>query len=220
MVLVEDHALFSQSLLLVLRAEGATVHAVDPLEPDVVLAQCSGHRAQLVLLDLDLGKITGDGVALVAPLVAIGAQVIVLTGSTDEARLGSCLEAGAIGVIAKTSPLDALLDQLRRASRGQDIMPVQRRHDLVLQARLQRDECRRLMLGFDALTEREGEVLAALVRGSQVDDVTRELFVTETTARTHVRAILRKLDVRSQLGAVARAHDAGWKLPAQRQPQH
>ena len=43
--------------------------------------------------------------------------------------------------------------------------------------------------------------------------MTREFFVTETTVRTHVRAILHKLNVRSQLAAVAYAHDAGWRSP-------
>jgi DNA-binding NarL/FixJ family response regulator len=134
----------------------------------------------------------------------------VLTGSTDGARLGACLEAGAAAVIAKTVDLDVLVEQVRLAAQGERVMPAQRRLDLLLESRCARALRRRQLAPFESLTERERDVLAELLRGCQVDDIGRQLFVSEATVRTHVRGILLKLDVRSQLAAVARARDAGW----------
>ncbi|MGH8890743.1 MAG: response regulator transcription factor, partial [Acidothermaceae bacterium] len=72
----------------------------------------------------------------------------------------------------------------------------------------------RQLAPFDALTARERDVLAELIHGRQVNEISRLLFVSEATVRTHVRAILLKLDVTSQLAAVAQATEAGWNRAA------
>jgi DNA-binding NarL/FixJ family response regulator len=210
---VEDHALLAQSLRASLAAEGADVHAVELADVegiDRAVLDCLRRGPHLVLLDLDLGA-AGDGRAMIAPLVAAGSRVVVLTGSSDRARLGECLEAGAIGVVEKTEDLDFLVDQLQRAGAGQPTLSAQHRLDLVNESRRQRAARHRLLARFDALTERESDVLGALLQGRQVEEISRELFVSTATVRTHVRAILQKVEVRSQLAAVARAREAGWE---------
>jgi DNA-binding NarL/FixJ family response regulator len=208
--LVEDHALLAQSLRLTLSAEGSDVRAVELTRLGEIIEASLQHRPDVVLLDLDLGAAIGDGSVLIAPLVAAGVRVVVLTGSTDEPRLGACLEAGAIGVISKAEDLDFLVDRLRLAVRGEKLLPAQRRFDLLLENRRDRAERTRLLAPFETLTERECDVLAELIQGRQVDEISHVLFVSEATVRTHVRGILLKLDVRSQLAAVARAREAGW----------
>ncbi len=222
-VIVEDHRLLALSLRLALTAEGADVHAVDLRDrggADDVVDDCLHRRPDVVLLDLDLGE-AGDGAAMIAPLAAAGVRVVVVTGSTDRARLGECLEAGAVGLIEKVEDLDRLVDQVRLAAVGEPLVPAQRRLDLLTECRRQRAARHRQLAPFEALTGRECEVLAALVRGRRVDEVGHELHVGEATARTHVRAILRKLGVKSQLAAVARAREAGWqeKEPARPAPR-
>jgi len=209
--LVEDHALLAQSLRLSLAAEGADVRAVELTNADAVVEACLQHRPHVVLLDLDLGGAIGDGGALIAPFVAAGARAVVLTGSTDDARLGHCLELGASGVIAKAEPLEFLVEHVRLAARGERVLPAQRRLDLLLESRRERAARDRRLAPFETLTDRECEVLAELMHGRQVDEISRALFVGEATVRTHVRGILLKLDVRSQLAAVARARESGWE---------
>lgn len=212
-VIVEDHRLLALSLRLALTAEGAEVHAVDLRErggPDGVVDECLHQHPDVVLLDLDLGE-AGDGAQMIAPLAAAGVRVVVVTGSTDRARLGECLEAGAIGLIEKVEDLDRLVDHVRLAAVGEPLVSAQRRLDLLNECRRQRTDRHRQLAPFEALTARECEVLAALVRGRRVDEVGHELNVCEATARTHVRGILRKLGVKSQLAAVARAREVGWQ---------
>ena len=215
-VLVEDHVLFAESLRLTLRAEGADVHfigvaAVSPAEGLGAIAEaCLRHRPHVVLLDLSLGDDVGDSDDLIAPLAQAGVRVVMLTGTTDHARLGQCVERGATGVVSKAEPLDVVVEQVQRAAHGERVLSAQRRLDLVLESRRERSARERRLAPLESLTEREREVLAELLRGRQVEEISHDLFVAQATVRTHVRAILQKLGVRSQLAAVARAREVGW----------
>jgi DNA-binding NarL/FixJ family response regulator len=210
--LIEDHALLAQSLRLSLIAEGADVEAVDLSSVSAVVLGCLQMRPHVALLDLDLGGGVGDGSILVAPLADMGARVVVLTGSTDQVRLGRCVEAGAVGVIAKTEDLDVLVAQVGLAAAGAPLLSAQRRLELIVGCQHERLEHAKRMAPFASLTPREREVLDGLICGAQVDDLSRQLFLSEATVRTHVRGILTKLNVRSQLAAVACARAAGWNL--------
>jgi DNA-binding NarL/FixJ family response regulator len=210
---VEDHALVAQSLRLAFRAEGAHVYAIELADVATMVGVCQTRRPQVVLLDLDLGAF-GDGRQLIEPFSTTGARVVLLTGSDDAARLGMCIEAGAVGIIAKTEDLDVVVERVRSAAKGERLMSAQHRLDLLIESRQARSERDHLLAPFAALTEREGQVLAEMMRGFQADEIGRRLFVSEATVRTHVRAVLLKLGVRSQLAAVARARDAGWHASA------
>ncbi len=207
---VEDHALLADSLRISMAAEGADVSIVSLTSPTEVVAACARHRPHVVLLDLDLGREVGDGAAVIPQVVSGGARVVMLTGSTDAARLGSCLERGAVGVIPKAEALEFLIEQVRRAARGERVLTAQQRLNLVLESRRERTLREHRLAPFDSLTDREREVLGELMRGRQVEEISHDLFVTEATVRTHVRAILQKLGVRSQLAAVAHARDVDW----------
>lgn len=215
--LVEDHVLFAESLRLTLRAEGADVHFVGmadvPAEewPSAIVEACLRHRPHVVLLDLTLGDDVGDSDELIAPLAQAGVRVVMLTGVTDHVRLGQCIERGATGVISKAEPLDVVVEQVRRAAHGERVLSAQQRLDLVLESRRERSARERRLAPFETLTEREREVLGELLRGRQVEEISHDLFVAEATVRTHVRAILQKLGVRSQLAAVAQAREVGWQ---------
>ncbi len=69
------------------------------------------------------------------------------------------------------------------------------------------------------LTPREGRVLGHLMEGRSAEEIADCEFVSVATVRTQIRAILRKLDVNSQLAAVARARRAGWSPPSEKRPE-
>jgi DNA-binding NarL/FixJ family response regulator len=208
--IVEDHALVAQSLQLAFRAEGADVFPIVLTDPASMVADCQMRQPNVLLLDLDLGEL-GDGSRLIEPFSSAGARVVLLTGSDDVARLGACVEAGAVGIIAKTEDLDVVIEQVGRAARGERVMSAQRRFDLLIESRQLRFDRESQLAPFAALTVREAQVLAEMMHGYQTDKIGHRLFVSEATVRTHVRAVLQKLGVRSQLAAVARARDAGWR---------
>jgi DNA-binding NarL/FixJ family response regulator len=214
-LLVDDHSLITQGLSLTLRSEGLATHVA--IEPDLelVLALARVHRPALALVDLQFDGNASEGLDLIEPLTQT-TPVLVLTGVTDPVLLGTCLERGAIGIASKAEPFDRLLDRIQSALRGDAALGIREREDLLAVARQHRIEEARRLAAFSSLSTRECEVLDHLARGLGADLIAERTFVSVATVRTHIQAILRKLDVNSQLAAVARAHEAGWRPSASR----
>lgn len=210
-LIVEDHDLLAQSLGVALTAEGLQVRVAD-LRADV-LDQARATEPDTVLLDLDLGTSSEGGEAYVPELVALGAQVVVVSGSTDVLRLGTCLELGAAGVLSKSRPFDEVLAAVHRSAAGETVMPDGARQDLLAQMRLSRAEQSARLEPFTRLTAREAQVLGLLMDGVPAAGVAEHFVVSEATVRTQIRAVLTKLGVSSQLAAVAEAHRVGWRAP-------
>lgn len=206
-LIVDDHELISTSLALSLAAEGLDARRAAPRSPDSVLAAARAASPALVLLDLDLGRDAAgrpiDGVRLVAPLLEAGCRVLILSGSADHARVGAALAAGAISWVPKNAPFPALLGAVRAASEGRDVMPADRRARLVDLHHRRSAEREELATKLGRLSQREREVLAALAQGKRAQAVADQFVVSLATVRTQIRAVLTKLEVRSQLEAVA-----------------
>ena len=107
-LVVEDHALLAQSLVMALNAEGCRAQVAELIDPATLLAQVLTDRPAVVLLDLDLGTL-GDGVELIQPLSELGARVLVVSGTTDRMRFAESVERGAVGFLSKTVPFEELL---------------------------------------------------------------------------------------------------------------
>lgn len=213
-LIVEDHELLAQSLLYALRAEGLEVDAIKPATTEEILRTAEEVRATVVLLDLDLGGEIGTSLPLIAPLEALGAQVMMVTGVTDRVRLAECLEAGATGLINKSTPFDQLVAAVREVAELGTLVPPEQRHELLAELRRQRALDRERLEPFERLTSREQQVLAGLMEGKSAEKIAEDAFVSLATVRSQIRAILLKLDVNSQLAAVALARRNGWSIEA------
>jgi len=208
-VMVEDHALLADSVSLALQVEGLDVVRAPLTSVEAVVEAVQAAAPCLVMLDLDLGEI-GDGIALIPPFVALGCDVLVVTGDRNRARLGQALSAGAIGYVTKDQPFDVLVGTAQRACAGERVIDDNDRQDLLAELRRVRAELDRRRAPFEALTPREQDVLDHIADGKSVETIAAEFYVSTATVRTQVRGILTKLDVTSQIAAVAKARRAGW----------
>lgn len=213
--MVDDHAVVAEALELSLSMYGYEVITVPVAAPQTsrdLLTAVVGAAADVVLLDLDLGA-SGDATRVIHPLSKAGQRVVVLTGASDPIRWGACLARGAVTVLPKTTALTGIVDVIERVMQGLPAIGRGQRDELVQRwlAQGRHNDERRERLG--RLTQREAHVLRELARGKRVRQVAEEAFVAEGTVRTHVKSILAKLDVTSQLAAVAVARDAGWASP-------
>jgi DNA-binding NarL/FixJ family response regulator len=168
----------------------------------------------VVLLDLELGGEIGTSIPLIAPLEAFGAQVVMVTGVSDRVRLAECLEAGATGLINKSTPFADLVLAVQEVVELGTLVPPQQRHELLGELRRQRAADRDRLAPFERLTGREQQVLGALMEGKAAEKIAEEYFVSLATVRSQIRAILLKLDVNSQLAAVAMARQSEWEPPS------
>lgn len=208
-MVVEDHGLLAQSLRLALTAEGMAV-CVPALDPADILAMAEQEQPEVVLLDLDLGPLGGDGSILIEPLALSGARVIVVTGVTDRVRLAACIESGAAGLLSKEESLGELIKTVSRCAAGEIILDLLTRDRLLSELREARSAYRKDHAPFATLTKREQQILSEVMAGKSVAQIAACEYVSEATVRTHIRGILSKLGVKSQLAAVAEARRVGW----------
>lgn len=209
---VEDHVLISQSLSTVLRLTGHQVDVPELVSIDALAKTFEAFLPQVVLLDLDLGPV-GRATPLIRPASEVGARVVIMSGTSNEWDIGEALSLGAAGWVPKNSPLDELVDVVIRATSGEALMDGRERDRLTGVWRRHQEAQRDVLRSLARLSPKEAEVLTGLMAGQSVTRLAASTFVSAGTVRTHVRGILMKLGVNSQLEAVALATRVGWKAP-------
>ena len=207
-MLVDDHASFRQPLAIMLERE-----------PDLKVVAQAGSLAQarkvleeeeaelgvvdVAMVDLELPD--GSGVDFIAELYEIRpkALALVLSAYSDRVLLARAIEAGASGVLHKSSPLEDIVEAVHRLFRGEQLLSQQEVIEAVRLVSRQRREEREAEHTIGRLTPREREVLQALAEGFSDKEIAERLYVGIGTVRTHITSILRKLGVRSRLQALA-----------------
>lgn len=216
-LVVEDHSLLAQSLVVALNIVGLEhTEVVEELSPSGVLAHAARFRPDVVLLDLHLGP-GFSGLQLVEPLAKRGARVLVMTADQDRTALARALKAGAAGLFSKCQPFDELIQLIDDAARGHTTLEPWARAELLASLHEEdSDQTATTTQRLSTLTRREGEVLNGLLLGHNADQIANEQVVSLATVRSHIQSILRKLGVNSQLAAVVLAQRAGWSVGSDR----
>ena len=203
-LLVEDHASFREALAYVLGGEpGFTVTAQAGSLED---ARVAIRDADVALVDLGLPD--GAGAEVIRELRRANrrCRLMVLSASLDEFELLHAVEAGAVGVLHKSSGITEIAGAIGRLVRGEDPMPEETRTKLRLVGSTEERETRR---DAERLTPRERKVLRALGQGLDNDEIARRLGMTLRTERAHMVHILAKLGAHSRLEALVRAARCG-----------
>ena len=175
------------------------VRLAGELEPDVIL--------------LDIRMPVLDGIEATRRVVASGsaARILVLTTFDLDEYVYAAIRAGASGFLLKdVRPVD-LVDAIRLVAAGNALLGP-----TVTQRLLERfadSEPAGTAPSLDSLTEREQEILTLVARGRSNAEIAAELVVSETTVKSHVSSVLRKLGVRDRVQAVIAAYDAGLVRP-------
>jgi len=208
-LIVEDHALLAQSLVIALNAEGCSAHVAELVDSTSLLQQVRTLRPGVILLDLDLGAL-GDGLELVQPLTELGGRVLVVSGTTDRLRLAETVERGAVGFLSKREPFEELLSTVLDVVAQRPVLSTGQRYELMAELRHSRAASSRALAPFKKLTPKEVAVLAGLAQGHRAETIATAGVVSEATVRSQIRGVLAKLGVKSQLEAVALAWSVGW----------
>jgi len=183
---------------------GAAVALVRELTPDVVLMDLNMPEVDGLTAT---GRITAD-----PSLAAV--KVVVLTTFDDDEHVFAALRAGASGFLVKDIEPEELLQAVRVVARGDALLaPTVTRRLLDRFAGSLPGPAAPPPPELDELTEREREVLALLASGLSNSELAERLVVSETTVKTHVSSILRKLGLRDRVQAVVLAYQAGLVSP-------
>lgn len=210
-LLVDDQAMIRAGLRMVLESESDIAVVAEASNGAEAVAVGKRERPDVVLMDVRMPEM--DGIEATRRLleVAPDIKVIVVTTFDIDDYVYGALRAGASGFLLKDAPPDDLIDAIRIVAGGDALIAPSITKRLIAEFAERREE--RPVQGLDQLTDRETEVLALIARGMSNAEIAEELFVSETTVKTHVSHILTKLDLRDRVQAVVAAYEAGLVTP-------
>jgi two-component system nitrate/nitrite response regulator NarL len=192
--IVIDVSLYREGVSEILSsADGLDVVGAAP-DVGACLAEVARHRPDVVLLDAG----TSDGGRALARLAAAWPDVRVLAIAVREVEteIMRCVEAGAIGYVPRDASIDELLGALRRAARGEAVLPPRIAACLMRQLATLSAGRRREESQAWNLTPREYEVVELLGRGLSNAEIAGHLHIELATVKNHVHHILDKVGVK------------------------
>ena len=207
-LIVDDHPITRGALAALLgQHDFSVVGEAGDGETAIELAR--SLQPQLVLLDLSMPGLSGLEALPRIRDAAPDCEVVVLTASGTEENLLSAIRGGAAGYLLKSEPPERIVAFLRGVANGEAALSGEIARRLLEQVRAGGGRESGVPDAIaEALSAREVEVLLLLDEHLGTDQIAKRLFISEHTVRSHVKSLLRKLDVSSRreaLEALARA---------------
>jgi two-component system, NarL family, response regulator len=196
-VLADDHPVVRDGLAAMINQQEDMEVVAEAGDGEEAITLFEQHRPDVMVLDLRMPK--RDGVAVVQHVLQRNpkARILIITTYDGDEDIFQCLSQGAKGYLLKDAPRTEILAAIRAVSEDRPYTS-----STVAAKALQR-------MAKPSLTQREFAVLQLVAEGRSNKDIARRLSITEGTAKTHVKAILTKLDAISRTEAVAVAHKRG-----------
>jgi DNA-binding NarL/FixJ family response regulator len=186
-VLVDDHAVVRTGLAQLLTGTGDIEVVGQAADGAEALEVVRRTRPAVVVMDLQMPGV--DGVAATRSILAegLGAEVVVLTSFSDNAKIVAALDAGAVGYLLKDADPEDLIDGIRAVSQGGSPL-----HPKVARQLL---TSRHAAPAVVELTPREHEVLGLVREGLANKQVARRLGISERTVKAHLTSVFQRIGV-------------------------
>ncbi|KAA0235274.1 MAG: Transcriptional regulatory protein DegU [Acidimicrobiales bacterium] len=215
-LVVDDQKLVRTGFRMILDSEDDIEVVAEAADGNEALAVYATVQPDVVLMDIRMPNM--DGVEATRGLVErdSSALVLILTTFDLDEYVYAALRAGASGFLLKDTPPEQLIEAVRAVARGDALIApsVTRRLIETFAHKLPRGEGEPpVRKHLEALTDREVDVLTLMARGLSNAEIAAELFVGETTVKTHVGHILTKLAARDRVQAVVAAYESGLVVP-------
>src|ERR1700680_165741 len=208
-LIVQDHPLLASAIAHVLETQsdlavsGVSASGADALE------SAAHNRPDVVLMDFRLPDVTGPMAARMIKKEHAEAAIVFHSADESESALLDAIDAGATAYLTKDATADQIVEAVRRASKGEVLIPVElfaraiARQRAVVTKKREREQ---LLAEF---TPRELDILHLLAEGLDTTSMSRRLGIAPHTVEWHVRHVIEKLQVHSKLQAVIAAARKG-----------
>ena len=200
-LITDDHKVVRRGLRGFLELDPALEVVGEAGNGEEAVAMARRLEPDVVLMDLLMPVMDGIEATREIRRELPEVEVVALTSVLEDASVTGAVKAGAIGYLLKTTEADELCEAIKAAAAGQ----VQLAPEAA--ARLMREV--RAPQSPEALTERETDVLKLIAYGKANKQIARELFIDESTIKSHVHSILSKLNVKSRTQAALYAARIG-----------
>ena len=206
-LVADDQSMIRAGFRMLLKNEegiDVVAEAEDGLE---AVEKASRYSPSVVLMDIRMPKL--DGLEATRRILAAdpSARVLILTTFDLDEYIYEALRAGASGFVLKDDPPEQLIAAIRTVAAGDALLSpaVTRR---VIEEFTQRPR-REAPKGLDELTDRELEIFRLIAKGLSNAEIGQQLFISDTTVKTHVTHLFQKLGLRDRVQAVVLAYRSG-----------
>jgi DNA-binding NarL/FixJ family response regulator len=209
-LIVEDHPLYRQALGNLIKVSLPDVDLQSTNSAEEALATLNKKNKKelsdwTILLDLSLPGLSGLSAVHAFSEAAPSSNVVVISATDDKLQVSACIGSGAIAFISKSTPPDRVTEFLGRLLREKLAHP-----ELIT------SEGNENIANLKPirLTPRQIEVLLLIFQGKSNRDIAQTLNIIEATAKAHVSAIFRELDVVNRTQALLAAQKLGFRPAA------
>lgn len=203
LLVVDDHILFRRGLIGLVREQPDFYFVGEAGNGPDAIQICRQQQPDVVLMDVHMPG--GNGVeALQTIKKETKARVLMLTISKKDEDLLGALAAGADGYMLKNAEPEQLCQAIRQVAAGQGVLSPEITSQVMRAAASSQSR-----QSTTSLSRRELEVMVQLARGATTTEIAAALVISTNTVKTHIRRILKKLNVANRAEAVAHASALG-----------
>ena len=197
LLIIDDHQIVREGIANLAKHEGLNVVG-EACNKEEAIALIAATSPDVITVDLSLPDGSGLEIVKFARKNDQKMGIVVISILDDDSNLIACMNAGASGFVSKTATLDDILAAIQSAARS----PLSFTSKGLVRAVNSK-------VFKNTLTARELEIIAKLPSGLSGEELAKDLFITESTLKTHLGSIYRKLQVRNRTGAVSEAKRRG-----------
>ena len=212
-LLVDDDDLMRAGLTAVLSSDETIDVVGEAPDGRAAVERAIELRPDVVLMDVRMPGL--DGIAATRELLAVSPdiKVVVLTTFEQDDYIFGALTAGASGFLLKRTRPEELIAAIHTVAAGDSLLSPSVTRTVIQRVAGQPAPDLGAEARLDGLTARERDVLELIARGLSNGEIAATLVIEESTVKTHVRHILRKLRLRDRVQAVIFAYDRGLIRP-------
>jgi DNA-binding NarL/FixJ family response regulator len=217
-LIADDQALVRAGFRMILEAEEDIEVVGEAADGREAVSETERLRPDLILMDVRMPEMDGiEATRRVLEATGYAPKVVMLTTFDMDEYVYDALRAGASGFLLKDVPPEQLVVGIRAVASGDALLaPSVTRRVIEEFVRRPPTSVRTLPPKIAELTARELEVLRLIARGLSNAEIATELFVSDTTVKTHVAHVLMKLGLRDRVQAVVLAYESGLIEPGDR----
>ncbi|MGH3404620.1 MAG: response regulator [Streptosporangiaceae bacterium] len=216
-LVVDDQELVRAGFCVILEAAEGIQVAGEAANGAQAVARAAALGPDVVLMDVRMPEMDGlEATRLITRGERdAGPRVVMLTTFDLDDYVYEALRAGASGFLLKDAPRHDLIAAVRRVAAGDALLAPSVTRRLIEAFARRPPETAPSPSRLASLTARERDILLRLARGRSNAEVAAELFVSETTVKTHVGHLLAKLGLRDRVQAVILAYETGLVVPGE-----
>ena len=206
-LVADDQSMVRAGFRMLLGGEGDIDVVAEAGNGREAVDKAARFQPHVVLMDIRMPEL--DGLQATREILAANpdARILILTTFDLDEYIYEALRAGASGSVLKDDPPEQLIAAIRTVAAGDALLSPSITHSVISQfAQIRRPAP---PTELEELTAREMEVFRLIARGLSNAEIGEQLFITETTVKTHVTHVLQKLGLRDRVQAVVLAYQAG-----------